>query len=125
LKVEVSIGELVDKVTILEIKTEKFQNADKLANAKKEYELLLGEMERLGIMIDSEEYSQLKEVNLRLWQIEDAIRIEELKKNYGEKFIQLARSVFYENDERAALKKLINLKYGSELVEEKEYVEYK
>jgi hypothetical protein len=125
LKVEVSIGELVDKVTILEIKTEKFQNADKLANAKKEYELLLGEMEQLGISTESDEYFRLKEVNLRLWQIEDAIRIEELNKNYGEKFIQLARSVFFENDERAALKKQINLKYSSELVEEKEYVEYK
>lgn len=125
MKIEVSIGEVVDKVTILEIKTEKFKNAEKLANVKKEYELLKKEIEKIGIFITSDEYLRLKEVNLKLWHIEDNIRIEESKKQFGDEFIKLARSVYFENDERAAIKKEINLKYGSELVEEKEYVDYK
>jgi len=125
MKIEVSIGEVVDKVTILEIKTEKFKNAEKLANVKKEYELLKKEIEKIGIFITSDEYLRLKEVNLKLWHIEDNIRIEESKKQFGDEFIKLARSVYFENDERATIKKEINLKYDSELVEEKEYVDYK
>jgi hypothetical protein len=125
MKIEVSVGEVVDKVTILEIKTEKFKNAEKLENVKKEYELLKKEIEKIGIFTTSDEYLRLKEVNLKLWHIEDNIRIEESKKQFGDEFIKLARSVYFENDERAAIKKEINLKYGSELVEEKEYVDYK
>ncbi|PID29640.1 MAG: hypothetical protein CR982_02325 [Candidatus Cloacimonadota bacterium] len=125
MKIEVSIGEVVDKVTILEIKTEKFQDKEKLANVKKEYELLKKEIEKVGITTDSDEYKRLKEINLKLWHIEDDIRIEEFNKRFGEKFIELARSVYFVNDDRAAVKKEINLKYGSDLIEEKEYVEYK
>ncbi|MBN1971918.1 MAG: hypothetical protein JXR48_10440 [Candidatus Delongbacteria bacterium] len=125
MKIEVSIGEVVDKVTILEIKTEKIKNSEKLANVTKEYNLLKAEIESIGFKTDSEEFKRLKEVNLKLWHIEDQIRIEEFNQSFGEKFIQLARSVYFENDDRAAIKKEINLKFGSELVEEKEYVKYK
>ncbi len=125
MKIEVSIGEVVDKVTILEIKTEKFQDKEKLANVAKEYELLKAEIEKVGITTNSDEYKRLKEINLRLWHIEDDIRIEESNKRFGEKFIELARSVYFVNDDRAAVKKEINLKYGSDLIEEKEYVDYK
>jgi alpha/beta superfamily hydrolase len=123
-KIDVSIGEVVDKVTILEIKKEKFKNAEKLANVVKEYELLKKEIEAIGITTDSDEFKRLKEVNLKLWQIEDDIRLEESKHNFGEKFIKLARSVYFENDKRAAIKKEINLKYGSDLIEEKGYFNY-
>ncbi|MCD6181704.1 MAG: hypothetical protein J7K89_04910 [Candidatus Cloacimonetes bacterium] len=125
MKIEVSIGEIVDKVTILEIKTEKFKDVEKLANARKEFELLTKDMESMGITSESDEYKRLKAVNIKLWHIEDDIRIEEYNQRFGEKFIQLARSVYFENDERAAIKKEINLKFGSELIEEKEYVNYK
>jgi hypothetical protein len=124
MKIEVSIGEIVDKVTILEIKTEKFKDTEKLSNARKEYELLYRDMESMGITADSDEYKRLKAVNIKLWHIEDNIRIEEYNQRFGEEFIQLARSVYFENDERAAIKKEINVKFGSLLVEEKEYVNY-
>jgi hypothetical protein len=124
MKIEVSIGEIVDKVTILEIKTEKFKDTEKLSNARKEYELLSRDMESMGITADSDEYKRLKAVNIKLWHIEDNIRIEEYNQRFGEEFIQLARSVYFENDERAAIKKEINVKFGSLLVEEKEYVNY-
>ena len=125
MKIEVSTGELVDKVTILEIKTEKLKKTEKLTHVTKEYTLLREAMESLGITTDSDEFKKLKEINLRLWHIEDNIRIEELKQNFGDVFIQLARSVYLVNDERAAIKREINLKFGSELIEEKEYVDYK
>jgi len=125
MKIEVSIGELVDKVTILEIKTEKFKDAEKLANVKKEYTLLRADMESLGITVNSDVFMRLKEVNTRLWHIEDDIRIEEYNKRFGDRFIELARSVYVENDTRADIKKEINIKFGSSLVEEKEYVNYK
>lgn len=125
MKIEISIGELVDKVSILDIKLEKIQNADKLANIKKEHDLLSAAMENCGIDRDSDEYSRLKEINLRLWEIEDNIRIKEAKQEFDAEFIRLARSVYFENDSRAEVKKEINLKFGSNLVEEKEYVDYK
>jgi hypothetical protein len=78
----------------------------------------------MGITADSDEYKRLKAVNIKLWHIEDNIRIEEYNQRFGEEFIQLARSVYFENDERAAIKKEINVKFGSLLVEEKEYVNY-
>lgn len=125
MKIEVSIGELVDKVTILEIKKEKFKNKVKLANVNKEYALLRADMESLGIYVNSDEFFRLKEINTKLWHIEDDIRIEEFNKRFGDKFIELARSVYVENDKRAEVKKEINIKYGSTLIEEKEYVDYK
>jgi len=125
MKIDVSIGEVVDKVTILSIKMDKFKNPDKRANVQKEYEILAAEIEKAGIALNSEEFKALKEVNLKLWHIEDAIRVKESKQEFDAEFIKLARSVYFINDERAAIKKQINLKFGSHLIEEKEYVEYK
>ena len=125
MKIDISIGELVDKVTILSIKLEKFKDEVKKANVQKEYDMLSVPMNELGIMTTSNEFKDLREINLKLWHIEDDIRIEESKSDFGAKFIELARSVYFINDDRAAVKKEINLKYKSDLIEEKEYVDYK
>ncbi|RLC46309.1 MAG: hypothetical protein DRH57_06340 [Candidatus Cloacimonadota bacterium] len=125
MKIDVSIGELVDKVTILSIKLKKIKNLEKLKNIRKEYELLKKPMEHIGILISSNEFRRLEEINLNLWEIEDKIRIKEAKKEFDDEFIQLARSVYFKNDKRADIKRQINLKYNSELLEEKEYVSYK
>jgi len=125
LKIEISTGELVDKVTILAIKLEKISDPAKIKNIRREYELLLKPMAQCGIETDSEAFLALKEVNLKLWDIEDRIRIKEAAKAFDSEFIDLARSVYFTNDERAEIKKRINLATGSELVEEKEYVDYK
>jgi len=125
MKIDVSIGELVDKVSILAIKLKKVKNRDKLKNIKKEYDLLKVSMEKSGISVNSDYFKKLQEVNSKLWNIEDHIRIKEARQEFDENFIQLARSVYFKNDERAAIKKEINLNFGSDLIEEKEYVEYK
>lgn len=125
MKIEISIGELVDKVSILSIKLKMVKNEEKLANIRKEYDLLKVSMEETGIKVDSDEFKRLEAVNMKLWKIEDDIRIKETKQEFDEGFIKLARSVYFENDDRAAIKKEINIKFGSDLVEEKEYVDYK
>jgi len=125
MKVEVSIGELVDKVSILSIKLRKIKNADKLKNIQKEYDLLVKAMATEGIGVTSDEFSRLEKINLKLWEIEDQIRLKEVSKSFDKEFIELARSVYFINDDRASVKKEINLKFGSDLVEEKEYAEYK
>ena len=125
MKIDISIGELVDKVSILSIKLEKIKNPDKLKNIKKEYDLLYESMKKTGITKDSEQFINLVQVNLSLWDIEDKIRIKEAKNEFDDDFIQLARSVYFENDKRAEIKKQINLTFGSDLIEEKEYVQYK
>ncbi len=125
MKIEISMGELVDKVSILTIKLEKIKNPDKLKNIKKEYNLLYESMHKIGITKESEDFINLVNVNLKLWDIEDKIRIKEANKEFDDEFIQLARSVYFENDKRAEIKKQINLTFGSELIEEKEYVQYK
>jgi len=125
MKVEVSIGELVDKVSILSIKLKKIKNPEKLKNIQKEYDILSASMEDTGITLGDSEYLRLEEINLKLWDIEDQIRLKEVKKEFDGRFIELARSVYFTNDERSEVKKEINLKYGSGIIEEKEYVEYK
>lgn len=125
MKIDISIGELVDKVTILSIKLEKIKNPEKLKNISKEYDLLYKSMQNMGITKDSNDFKNLFQVNLRLWDIEDKIRIKEANKEFDDDFIQLARSVYFENDKRAEIKKQINLTFGSDLIEEKEYVQYK
>jgi hypothetical protein len=123
-KTEISNGELVDKVTILHIKREKVDDAAKLANIEKEYELLRAAMNSINITVASPEFVRLLEVNLRLWDIEDRIRRKEARQEFDDEFVQLARSVYFENDQRADIKKEINLKSGSDLMEEKQYVDY-
>ncbi|MFA6008898.1 MAG: DUF6165 family protein [Desulfobacteraceae bacterium] len=125
MKIDISTGELVDKVTILSIKQEKISNPEKLANVRKEYAILITPMNDAGLFVDSDEFLRLKDINLKLWDIEDRIRVKEVESAFDDEFISLARSVYFINDDRAAVKKEINLKYNSDLVEEKEYVDYK
>ena len=119
----ISIGELVDKITILEIKKNKLQNS-KLENVLKELSFLRKLMEKHQIEITDDLYNQLKEINLTLWNIEDQIRIKEKNKEFDNIFIELARSVYFKNDKRAEIKKRINRLSNSEITEEKSYAEY-
>ena len=124
MKIEISIGELVDKITILQIKIERIKDAKKISNVKKEYEILKTYLSETSISEHSTLYIDLKKINEALWEIEDKIRTKEQKKEFDEEFIQLARSVYFKNDVRSAIKKEINLITGSKLIEEKEYVDY-
>ena len=121
-----SVGELLDKITILEIKSEKIKDADKLKNINYELQLLNQTWEQTGLKNADTDRLQgdLKAVNLRLWAIEDDIRIKEKNREFDEQFIELARSVYYQNDDRAKVKKDINILTGSDLVEEKSYESY-
>ena len=120
--IEVSTGEVADKISILVIKNEKITDRDKLANVQKELSALV-ELFPAEILIDKL-YSQLCHVNIQLWHIEDAIREKERLGEFDEEFIKLARDVYFTNDKRATLKKEINIKYGSDIVEEKSYKPY-
>jgi len=125
MKIEVSHGEIVDKLTILQIKKENITDPSKLDNIVKEYNYLLSIVENdLGISTESPEYLELLSINQELWVIEDDIRDKERIKEFDEDFIKLARSVYYTNDVRAKIKKEINLKYSSGFVEEKSYQSY-
>ncbi len=123
----VSPGELLDKLTILDIKTERITDAAKLANVRRERELLeqVWQDARLETGPVRELRAALKAVNEKLWIIEDEIRDEEHAGRFGERFIELARAVYVTNDERAAIKKLINQSLGSEIIEEKSYRQYR
>ena len=119
----VSLGELIDKITILEIK-QIHMTGIKLKNVDKELKLLKNTLQDTNLEIDIDLINNLKEVNKKLWEIEDNIRIKESNQKFDKEFIQLARSVYKENDKRASIKKEINHKYNSELVEEKSYNNY-
>ena len=119
----VSLGELIDKITILEIK-EIHMTGIKLKNIDKELKLLKCILHDKNLEIDTYLMNNLKEVNKNLWNIEDNIRIKERNQEFDKEFIQLSRSVYKENDNRASIKKEINQKYNSELVEEKSYQSY-
>ena len=119
----VSLGELIDKITILEIK-QIHMTGIKLKNVDKELKLLKKILQDKNLEIDIDLINDLKEVNNNLWEIEDNIRIKESNQKFDKEFIQLARSVYKENDKRASIKKEINQKYNSELVEEKSYNNY-
>lgn len=124
--VEISPGELIDKITILEIKLERMTDAAKLANVRAEWETLTAA--RDGAIYPSPDLDRLtaglKAVNERLWAIEDDIRDCERAKDFGTKFVELARAVYISNDERARLKREINELLGSRLIEEKSYAAY-
>jgi hypothetical protein len=126
MKIEVSIGEIVDKLTILEIKKENIKDENKLVDIVKEYnylkEIVVNE---IGFSLESEEYKKLLGINKKLWNIEDDIRDKEKLKIFDDEFIELARSVYFTNDIRAAQKKYINLKLNSEFIEHKSYSDYK
>jgi hypothetical protein len=125
MNIEVSHGEIVDKLTILQIKKENITDQIKLDNIVKEYEYLFSVVENdLGILTSSPEYLELLSVNKDLWDIEDDIRDKERNKQFDDEFIKLARSVYYTNDVRAKIKKEINLKYSSGFIEEKSYSNY-
>jgi len=126
LLIPVSWGELLDKITILQIKSERMTDAAKLANVRSELELLEEVRNRLGGDPDglAELVADLREVNGRLWEIEDAIRDCEREQDFEERFIELARSVYFTNDRRADLKYRINSLMGSQVVEEKSYTPY-
>lgn len=124
MKIEVSIGEIVDKLSILQIKKENIIDKEKLKNVDKEYRYL-HEIVFSDLNINhDDDYLGLLEVNKTLWKIEDDIREKESKKEFDDLFIELARSVYITNDIRAKLKKSINIKYGSLFVEEKSYSDY-
>ena len=119
----ISLGELIDKITILQIKTQHLQGTA-LENVKKELNALESTHNNLQLNIDPTLIQRLKEVNQDLWQIEDDIRDQERQKSFGETFIHLARAVYKRNDLRAAIKKEINTTYGSAFAEEKSYQQY-
>ena len=124
--VPVSFGELLDKIAILQIKSERISDATKLANVRKE----LSALEKTWMAHPAaghdivELRARLKAVNERLWVIEDDIRIKEKAQQFDDAFVELARSVYFENDQRARIKKDINTALGSAYVEEKSYEDY-
>ncbi|MCY3593217.1 MAG: DUF6165 family protein [Acidobacteria bacterium] len=126
LQVEVSPGELIDKITILEIKAERIADPGKLANVHRELRSLTATREEaLEPSPELEEFTaELRRINERLWEIEDDIRDCERNGDFGERFIELARAVYRTNDRRAAAKRSINELLGSELIEEKDYAAY-
>ncbi len=125
----VSVGELLDKISILDIKAQRIQDPDKLKNVEHERDLLNQEWRRVGPAPGEDPEvdrlrAELAQVNEELWEIEDAIRDKEREGVFDEEFIELARSVYLTNDRRAQLKKDLNLRMGSDLVEEKSYAPY-
>lgn len=124
MKLEVSNGEIADKLTIIEIKLEKIKDVTKVTNLRNEYEVV---NQAMSTIMDKSHplYQQLYEINSRLWAIEDHIRDLERDKNFGDDFIQTARSVYFINDDRSDVKRKINEVTGSKLFEEKSYEEYK
>jgi hypothetical protein len=125
IQVPVSVGELIDKLSILQVKKIKVSNPDKLLFINKEYELLYNMssdfLERKDI---SQIYDDLVNTNLKLWEVEDELRVIESTKNFNDVFIELARQVYYTNDERFRLKDKINNLTNSEVREQKDYKEY-
>lgn len=126
LSIPVAPGELLDKISILEIKIERIDDPDKRHNVEREHDLLVGlwhasaretaEVTRLR--------AELKTINEQLWEIEDEIRDCERRRDFGERFVELARSVYRTNDQRAAIKRQINQQLGSAILEEKSYTAY-
>jgi 5'-deoxynucleotidase YfbR-like HD superfamily hydrolase len=124
--VEISIGEFFDKITILEIKQERIRDAEKLANITKELDALNALLQKLPFSRTDvqDEVDELKSINEKLWVIEDDIRDKEAAKEFDQQFVELARSVYFTNDRRSEVKRTINIKLGSNFVEEKSYEEY-
>jgi len=126
IETKISFGEFLDKLTILEIKSERILDQEKLVNVLHERDILndIWKNHQKSQVDISLEYAALKKINERLWEIEDDIRDKERKREFDNEFIELARSVYISNDERANIKKKINQMLGSDLTEEKSYSDY-
>ena len=124
--IEASIGELIDKITILEIKRKKIQDKNSLEIVNKEYSSLTDTMEKNLVINDKIKnlWEELREINLKLWEIEDSKRLAEKNKKFDENFIELARNVYRFNDKRAKIKSQINQLRGSSIREIKQYTKY-
>ena len=123
---EISAGELLDKISILEIKLEKISDKSSLEQLKKEYKIII-ENQNSTIKLEGkieDLFKSLKNINLKLWSIEDRLRICEKNKDFGKEFIELAREVYFNNDKRSKIKSDINKILGSNIVEIKQYVSY-
>ena len=132
MKIEVSNGEIMDKLTILAIKLEQIKDEAKLKNVQTEFDVLAPIVHGIYEALEGEDkellqdlHKNLQNINQTLWNIEDQIRVHESKKDFENDFVELARSVYFTNDERAEFKKKINELTGSLLVEEKSYEDYK
>jgi hypothetical protein len=123
MKIEVSNGEIIDKLTIIQIKLERIRDKKKLKNLQKEYDILRTAMASI-INQDDPLYISLYQVNCDLWDIEDRIRDFERRKDFGSEFVETARSVYIRNDKRSELKREINIKTSSGFIEEKSYEKY-
>tara|TARA_A100001011_G_C14112017_1_gene757421 strand:- start:17 stop:403 length:387 start_codon:yes stop_codon:yes gene_type:complete len=125
-KIPVSVGELVDKITILEIKNKKIKDIKKLTNIKLELKLLneFFRKKKLNTKLIKKLKNYLYNVNLKLWNVEDKLRDHEYKNKFNQNFVKLARKVYFLNDKRSKIKKDINESVGSRIIEEKSYKEY-
>jgi len=123
MKIEVSNGEIIDKLTIIQIKLERIKDKTKLSNLEKEYSQLVADASSI-ISTSDPLYLSLYEVNCTLWDIEDHIRDLERKKDFGSDFISTARAVYIQNDKRSEIKREINIRTSSGLIEEKSYEKY-
>lgn len=124
MKIEVSNGEIVDKITILKIKSEKITDVEKLKNVNNELNSLLPLLSEIGILEDNILFTGLYNINSRLWEVEDELRLCEKNDRFDDYFLTLARSVYVLNDTRFEIKKEINLKTSSNFIEEKSYEDY-
>jgi len=130
MKIEVSNGEIIDKYTILAIKLVEIKDQNKLKNIQHEYEVLTPVVDHIYAEVSDKDelkelHNNLLDINKKLWKIEDDIRECERAKDFGETFVELARAVYFTNDDRSVVKKDINTLTGSDLVEEKSYENYK
>ncbi|HOF21891.1 MAG TPA: DUF6165 family protein [Bacteroidales bacterium] len=123
MKIEVSNGEIIDKLTILRIKSERIRDKDKLMNIMKEYDELKNQASSI-LSQDDPLYQALYDINNELWDIEDNIRELERRKDFGREFIETARSVYFRNDKRAEIKREINIRTSSGYIEEKSFGKY-
>ncbi len=126
IRVPISPGELIDKITILQIKSERITDPLKVANVRNELALLEATWRESAFStsdIDAE-WASLRRINQKLWDVEDLLREKERVRTFDQEFIDLARAVYFTNDERAAVKREINTKLGSKIVEEKSYAKY-
>lgn len=131
IEIPISIGEAIDRLTILKIKVSQIKNHDKLVNIRNDHDLLEKAIYKyypkapiFPLKVDSHIFGELYKVNKELWDVEDKLRVLERGKDFGSEFIELARSVYYLNDKRAEVKKRINIEYKSQLIEEKSYEAY-